>query len=154
MPLPDNSVDIECFTDVLTCNSFAGLPDIFDHSYEAHVRDFLSTERVEGRIQQRFKNMCCNWKETITLHQAHGHPNHRTLPLTLAVKGIPHKHLKFYILAVSCDACRAAISKRDNKTSIVALTKRQAVAQQWKGHKAQIKLGHKSQRKRRSQSSV
>ena len=27
-PSPEDSVDIECFTDVSTCNSFAGLPDI------------------------------------------------------------------------------------------------------------------------------
>jgi len=50
-PSPEDSEDIECFTDVSTCNSFAGLPDIFDHDDEAHVPDFPSTERVEGRIE-------------------------------------------------------------------------------------------------------
>jgi len=57
---PEDSEDIECFTDVSTCNSFAGLPDIFDHDDEAHVPEFLSTERVEGRMQQRFELMCRN----------------------------------------------------------------------------------------------
>jgi len=104
MPLTDDSVDSECFTYVLTCNSFAGFPEIFDHSYEAHVPDLLSTERVEGSIQQRFKLMCRNRKEAITLNQANSHPNHHTLALNLAAKGIPHKHLKRYMLAVSCDA--------------------------------------------------
>jgi len=48
--------------------------------------------------------------------------------------------LKRYILAISCDACRAAIGKRDNKTSTVALSNRQALAQQKKADKAQRKL--------------
>jgi len=48
-PSPEDSEDIECFTDVVTCNSFAGLPDFFYHNDEAHVPHFLSTERVEGR---------------------------------------------------------------------------------------------------------
>jgi len=48
--------------------------------------------------------------------------------------------LKRYILAISCDACRAAIGKRDNKKSTVALLKRQALAQQKKTDKAQRKL--------------
>jgi len=48
--------------------------------------------------------------------------------------------LKRYILAISCDACRAAIGKRDNKMSTVALLKRQALAQQKKTDKAQRKL--------------
>ena len=68
--------------------------------------------------------MCRNRQEAITLHRAHGHPNNRTLLLNLEAKGIPHKHLKRYISAVSCDACRAAIGKRDNKTSTVTLSKR------------------------------
>ena len=55
-PSPEDSEDIECFTDVSTCNSFAGLPDIFDHDDEAHVPDFLSTDRVEGRMQQRLSS--------------------------------------------------------------------------------------------------
>jgi len=50
-PSPEDSEDIECFTDVSTCNRFAGLPDIFDHDDEAHVPDFLSIDRVEGRMQ-------------------------------------------------------------------------------------------------------
>jgi len=48
--------------------------------------------------------------------------------------------LKRYILAISCDACRASIGKRDNKTSAVALSKRQALAQPKKADKAQRKL--------------
>ena len=127
---PVNSEDIECFTDVLTCNSFAELPDIFDNDDEAHVPDFLSTERVEERMQQRHELMCRNRKEAITLHRAHGHPNNCKLLLNLGAKGFPYKHLKRYILAVSCDACRAVTGTRDNKTSTVALSKRQAIAQQ------------------------
>ena len=56
-PSPEDSEDIECFTDVSTCNSFGGLPDIFDHDDEAHVPDLFSTERVEGRIQLCFELM-------------------------------------------------------------------------------------------------
>jgi len=41
---------------------------------------------------------------------------------------------------VSCDACRAAIGKRDNKTSAVAVTKRQNIAQQKIIAKAQRNL--------------
>ena len=78
-PSPEDSEDIECFTDFSTCNSFAGLPDIFDDDDEAHVPDFLSTECVEGRMQQHFELMCRNRKEVIT----HGHPNNRTLLLNL-----------------------------------------------------------------------
>jgi len=137
---PEDSEDIECFTDVSTCNSFARLPDIFDHDDEAHVPDFFSTERVEGLIQLCFELMCRNRKEAITMHRTHGHPNNRTLLLNLEAAGLPYKHLKRYILAISCDACRAAIGKRDNKTSTVALAKRQALAQQKKADKAQRKL--------------
>ena len=50
MSLPENHEDIY-LTDVSTCNSFAGLVDDFDHGDEAHVPDFLSNERVEGRRQ-------------------------------------------------------------------------------------------------------
>ena len=46
--------------------------------------------------------------------------------LNLEAKGISHKHLKSYILAVSCDACRAAIGKRDNKTSTVTLSRKKS----------------------------
>ena len=84
--------------------------------------------------------MCRNQKEAITIHRAHGHPNNRTPLLNLEAAGLPYKHLKRYILAISCDACRAAIGKRDNKTSTVALSKRQALAQQKKADKAQRKL--------------
>ena len=66
----------------------------YNYSDEAHVPDFLSIERVEGRMQQRFELMCRNRQEAITLHRAHGHPNNRTLLLNLEAKGIPHKHLK------------------------------------------------------------
>jgi len=104
------------------------------------VPDFLSTERVEGRMHQRFELMCRNRKEAITIHRAHGHPNNRTLLLNLEAAGLPCKHLKRHVLAISCDACRAATGKRDNKTSTVALSKRQALAQQKKGDKAQYKL--------------
>jgi len=84
--------------------------------------------------------MCRLRKKTITLHRAHGHPNTRTSFLNLEAHSIPLKHLKRYILAVPCDACRAAISKRDNKTSVVTVTKRQNIAEQKKIAKAQRKL--------------
>jgi len=101
----ENSEDIECFIDISTCDSFAGLPNIFDYGDEAHMPEFLSTEHVEGRVQQRFELMCRNRKEAITLHRAHGHPNNRTLLLNLEAKGLPYRHLKRYVLAISCDAC-------------------------------------------------
>jgi len=93
------------------------------------VPKFLDTERVEGRMQQRFVLMCRNRPEAMTLHHAHGHPSNRALLLNLEARGIAHKHLKSYILSVSCDACRAAIGKRDNKTLTVALAKRERSAQ-------------------------
>ena len=98
-----------------TCNSFAGLPGIFDHDDEAHVPDFLSTECVEGHMQQCFELMCRNRQEVIRLHRAHGHLNNRTRLLNLETKYIPHKHVKRYFLAVSCDACRAVTGKRGTK---------------------------------------
>ena len=96
-------------------------------------------------MQQRFEIMCRNRQEAITLHRAHGHPNNRMLLLNLEAKGILDKHLKRYILAVSCDACRTAIGKRDNKTSTVTLSKRKAMAQQKRTDKAQRK--HSAQQK-------
>jgi len=62
-------------------------------------------------MQQRFEFMFHNRKEAMKLHNC-------TLLLNLEAKGIAHKHLKHYILAVFCDACRVAIRKR-NKTSTV-----------------------------------
>jgi len=56
----ENSEDIECFGDVSTFHGFAGLPDILDHGDEAHVPNFLSTERVKGRMQQHFELMSRN----------------------------------------------------------------------------------------------
>jgi len=35
---PENSEEIECFTDVSTCNSVAGLPKIFDHVIQISSR--------------------------------------------------------------------------------------------------------------------
>ena len=101
---------------------------------------FLSNERVEGHLQQRLENMCQLRKEAVTLHRAHGHPNNQTLLLNLEAHSIPHKHLKHYILAVSCDACHAATGKRNNKTSAVTVTKRQNIAEQKKVAKVQRKL--------------
>jgi len=93
-PSPEDSEDIVCFTDVSTCNSFAGLPDIFDHDDEAHVPDFLSTERVEECMQQLFELMCRNRKEAMTIHRAHGHPNDRTLLLNLEAADLPYKNFE------------------------------------------------------------
>jgi len=63
-PSREDFENIECFTDGSTraCNRFAGLPDIFDHDDQAHVPDFLSTEHVEGHMQQRFELVCRNKK--------------------------------------------------------------------------------------------
>jgi len=108
-PSPEDSEDIECFTDVSTCKNFAGLPNTFDHDDEAHVPDFLSTERVEGHMQQLFELMCRNRKEAITIRRAHVHPNICTLLLNLEAAGLLYKHLKRYISDISCDTCRAAI---------------------------------------------
>ena len=91
-------------------------------------------------MQQCFELMCRNRKGAKTLHQAHGHPTNRKLLFNLEAKGIPHKQLECYILAVSYDVSRAAIGKHDNKTSTAALTKRQVVAQQKKADKIQRKL--------------
>ena len=137
---PEDSEDIKCFTKVSTCNSFAEFLDVFDHDDEAHVPDFLSTQRVEGHMKKHFELICRNRKEAMTLHRAHGHPNNRTLLFNLEAQGLPNKHLKRCILAVSCDAYQAAIGKRDNKTSTVALSKRQAIAQQKKTEKAHHKF--------------
>jgi len=62
-------------------------------------------------MQQRFEFMCRNRKEALTihLHRAHGHPNNRTLLLNLEAAGLPYKHLKRYILAMSCDAGTMAL---------------------------------------------
>ena len=132
--------DIVITSNIPTCNSFSSLPEDFDSCTEAYVPTFLSNERVEGRLQQRFENMCRLRKEAVTLHRAHGHPNNRTLLLNLEAHGIPHKHFKRYILVVSGDAWGAAIGKRDNKTSAVTVTKRQNIAEQKKNAKAQRKL--------------
>jgi len=45
--------------------------------------------------------MCRNRKEAIELHHAHGHPKNSRLLLNLEAKGLPYKHLKQYILAVT-----------------------------------------------------
>jgi len=132
--------DIVITSNIPTCNSFLSLPEDVDSGTEAYVPTFLSNKRVEERLQQRFENMCRLRKEAVTLHRAHGHPNNWTLLLNLEAHGIPHKCLKGYILAVSCDACRAAIGKRDNKTSAVTVTKRQNIAEQKKIARAQRKL--------------
>ena len=122
------------------CNSFSFLPEDFEPSSEAYAPTFLLIGRIEGRMQQRFENMCHLRKEVVTLHRAHWHPNNRTLLLNLEVEGIPQKHLKRYILAFSCDACRAEICQRDNKTSVGTVTKRSNIATQKKVDKAQCKL--------------
>jgi len=59
---------------------------------------------------------------------------------TFEAAGLSYKHLNRCILAISCDACREAIGKRDNKTSTVTLSKRQTQVQQKKADQAQRKL--------------
>jgi len=112
--------DIVITSNVPTCNTvgtFSSLPEDLDSSSEAYVPTFLSNKRVEGRLQQRFEIMCRLRKEAVTLHRAHQHPNNRTLLVNhdLEAHCILHKHLKRYTLAVSCDACREAIGKRDKE---------------------------------------
>ena len=151
--LPSSHISTDALSDssitasVLACmHSFSSLSEVFDSRSEAHVPAFLSDERIEGRLQQRFEHLCQLRKEAITLCVAHGHPNNRRFLLNLEARGIPHEHLKRYILALSCDACRAALGKCDNKTSAVTVTKRQNVAEQKKIAKAHCKLStqHKS----------
>jgi len=94
-PSPVDYEDVECFTDVLTCNDFARVPDIFDHDHEAaHVPYLLSTDRVEGRMQHRFELMRRNRQEAIRLHRAHGYLVNRTLLPKLEAAGLPYKHLQ------------------------------------------------------------
>jgi len=146
IPLPPKSLssslisaedlsDIVITSNIPTCISFSSLPEDFDFHTEAYMPTFVSNERVEGRLQQRFENMCrlCMMMIAFII-------NNRTLLLNLEAHGIPHKHLKRYILAVSCDACRAAIGKRNNKTSAVTVTKRQNIAEQKKIAEDQRKL--------------
>jgi len=52
-------------------------------------------------MQHRLELMCRNRKEAIELHHAHGHPKNSRLLLNLEAKGLPYKHLKRYILAVT-----------------------------------------------------
>jgi len=57
-----------------------------------------------------------------------GQPNNQTLLLNVEAKGIAYKYLeRAYILVIFCDACRAAMGIRDNKTSTAILTKARAV---------------------------
>jgi len=130
--------DVSITASVPTCNIFSSLPEDFHSNSASYVLTFLSTECIEGRLQQHFEHMHQLWNEviTITLHCAHGHPNNQTLFLNLKTHGISHKHLKRYILAVSGDACCAAIGKRNNKKSVVNVTKRQNIAEQTKVAKA------------------
>ena len=125
--------DISITASVPICNSFSSLPEDFGPRSEAYVTAFLSDERIKGRLQQRFEHMCQLWKEAITLHRAHGHPNNRILLLNL-------KQLKRQILAVSYGACRAGMGKRDNKISAVIVTKRRNIAEQKKVAKVQRNL--------------
>ena len=88
-------------------NSFSALGDNFDNSDEAYVPEFLSQERVAGRLQQRFEVMCKHRQEAMNAHRGNGHPNNRQLLLNMEAAGVPYKHLKRYILALDCDSCAA-----------------------------------------------
>ena len=45
--------------------------------------DFLSQDRVAGRLQQRFEVMCKHRQEVINAHKGDGHPNNRQLLLNM-----------------------------------------------------------------------
>ena len=107
-------------------NSFSALGDNFDNSDEAYVPEFLSQERVAGRLQQRFEVMCKHRQEAMNAHRGNGHPNNRQLLLNMEAAGVPYKHLKRYILALDCDSCAAATGRRHNKVSTVRVEAAQA----------------------------
>ena len=107
-------------------NSFSALGDDFDNSDEAYVPEFLSQERVAGRLQQRFEVMCKHRQEAMNAHRGNGHPNNRQLLLNMEAAGVPYKHLKRYILALNCDSCAAATGRRHNKVSTVRVEAAQA----------------------------
>jgi len=80
MPLPPKSLssslvsakdlfDIVITSNIPACNSFSSLPEDFESGTEAYVPTFLSNERVEGRLQQSFENMCRLRNEAVTLHR-------------------------------------------------------------------------------------
>ena len=139
-PSPEDYEDIECLTDISTCNSFAGLPICL-----------TTTTRHKCQISSRVKGSrdgCSTvLRSCVEIGKRPEHSiEHMATPTiarfysTLRQQASPTKKLKRYILAISCDACRAAICKRDNKPSTAALSKRQALAQQNKTEKAQRKL--------------
>ena len=107
-------------------NSFSALGDDFDNSDEAYVPEFLSQERVAGRLQQRFEVMCKHRQEAMNAHRGNGHPNNRQLLLNMEAAGVPYKHLKRYILALDCDSCAAATGRRHNKVNTVRVEAAQA----------------------------
>jgi len=110
MPLPPKSLyslfisaedlsDIVVMSNIPTCNSFSSLPKDLDSDIEAYVPTFLSNERVQRRLQQRFENVCRLRKEAVTLHRAHGHPNNQT---SLNLEGTRYSPQTFEALYLSC----------------------------------------------------
>ena len=71
-------------------NSFSALGDDFDNSDVSYVPDFLSQERVAGRLQQRFEVMCKHRQEAINAHRGDGRPNNRQLLLNMEAAGVAY----------------------------------------------------------------
>ena len=97
----------------------ATIPSDVTHCYissvdeEEHVPDYLSQESAEGHLQQRFRVMCQRQLESfkLELHDTYGHCHAWILLDSLEVKGIPHKHLKKFVLYLWCTCCDAALGE-------------------------------------------
>ena len=75
-------------------NSFALLPEGIGIDEDSYVPDYLSEERAEGRLQQRFELFVSRQREALCLHDCNAHCCNRQLLDNLEAKDIPHKHLK------------------------------------------------------------
>jgi len=124
---------------VSTCITFAGLPCNSDHARARFPLDW--THRGTHATACWAQVSKPTWKRPLYSNEHVATPLRQSHTFThLEAKGLLYTHLKSYILAVSCDACRAAIGKRENKTCIVALSKKHAIAQPKKTQKARRKL--------------
>ena len=70
------------------------LPEGIGIDEDSYVPDYLSEERAEGRLQQRFELFVSRQREALCLHDCNAHCCNRQLLDNLEAKDIPHKHLK------------------------------------------------------------
>ena len=94
--------------------------------------DSMSPLKRGHRTPTKLGRVCsvdCRGLFSVATHKIElGQPNNQTLLVNLEAKGPSYKYLeRAYILAISCDACRAAMGIRDNKTSTAILTKARTV---------------------------